>query len=698
MKTTPRSHLLSVAASVLTMAISAAPSGYAATQAEIDQAITNGLAWLATQQNGDGSFGSGYPLAYTAAAVLAFENEGYLPGGGAGYPTIVEKGLDYILANASSIPIGMQPAGDPDSNGNGIGICWRATPWDSREVYQTGMIMQTLVASSSPARVVSVGPFSGWTYKQVMQEVVDWAAFGQADAGDGRGGWHYYANQGGADNSTAQWPVLGLVAAEQWGISAPPFVKDELNIWIDYVQNDVSGGSGYSSPDYLVNESKTGGLLVQMHYVGDAATTSRAQAALGYLNNNWNSPLSGWDGNKGHPYAMFSIFKGLELMGGSTIPNALATPDSPAGDWYGDYADVLVNSQNANGSWNGYSSWDSLLSTPWYIVILQATVFPVQVAIDMPDCACDSGYQFDVNYSIERFPATGTLTLFKDGTQMGDPIAINNFQGSATQQVIVDSDEPGTHEWKAVLDVTGPGGVPSSSEATDTVNVCETPQVSGIPDQVSPFQTFDLDDYLTYGGALPVVWSTTGAPLDWSVTIDADNVVTVVAPAGASVPVDLTFTASVECCSGLVCSSSDVANFVPNQPPNCAGAFASTELIWPPNNKMVPIEILGVTDPDGDPLTITIDEIRQDEPVNTVGDGNFAPDGGGLGTDTAWVRAERSGAKKVPGNGRVYHISFTADDGRGGSCSCEVLVGVPHDVKAIPFDNGPAFDSTVLAP
>ena len=34
----------------------------------------------------------------------------------------------------------------------------------------------------------------------------------------------------------------------------------------------------------------------------------------------------------------------------------------------------------------------------------------------------------------------------------------------------------------------------------------------------------------------------------------------------------------------------DVANFVPNQAPNCSGAFASTEIIWPPNHKMVPIQ------------------------------------------------------------------------------------------------------------
>ena len=106
---------------------------------------------------------------------------------------------------------------------------------------------------------------------------------------------------------------------------------------------------------------------------------------------------------------------------------------------------------------------------------------------------------------------------------------------------------------------------------------------------------------------------------------------------------------------------------------------------------------MGVTDPDGDPVTITIDSIFQDEEVDTIGDGSFAPDGQGVGTDSAEVRAERVGTKKVPGNGRVYHIYFTADDGMGGACSGEVLVGVPHDQGKglIPVDEGPLYDSTL---
>jgi len=48
------------------------------------------------------------------------------------------------------------------------------------------------------------------------------------------------------------------------------------------------------------------------------------------------------------------------------------------------------------------------------------------------------------------------------------------------------------------------------------------------------------------------------------------------------------------------------------------------------------------------------------------------------------------------GNGRVYHIRFTAKDGHGGVCSGEVLVGVPKSQGSggPPVDGGALFDST----
>ena len=106
--------LVSVAMGLLLIAAFAG----AATQAKIDQAIQDGLAWLATQQYPDGHFGSGYTLANTATAVLAFENEGHFPGGGTAYSGVVEKGLDYIFLFCSKAAISTQIHGDPDTNGS----------------------------------------------------------------------------------------------------------------------------------------------------------------------------------------------------------------------------------------------------------------------------------------------------------------------------------------------------------------------------------------------------------------------------------------------------------------------------------------------------------------------------------------------------------------------------------------------------
>ena len=133
-----------------------------------------------------------------------------------------------------------------------------------------------------------------------------------------------------------------------------------------------------------------------------------------------------------------------------------------------------------------------------------------------------------------------------------------------------------------------------------------------------------------------------------------------------------------------------------NLPPDISNATPSLDELWPPNHEFVPISIEGVTDPDGDPVTITVDAICQDEPLDTIGDGNFAPDASGVGTATAHLRAERSGAPRVPGDGRVYHIFFTADDGNGGICTGSVTVCVPHEQEPehVCVDGGPVYNST----
>ena len=136
-----------------------------------------------------------------------------------------------------------------------------------------------------------------------------------------------------------------------------------------------------------------------------------------------------------------------------------------------------------------------------------------------------------------------------------------------------------------------------------------------------------------------------------------------------------------------------------NRPPDCSKAVASTTMLWPPNHKFIPITIKGVTDPDGDPVTITIKRITQDETVIDslgVGAGATSPDATGVGTATASLRAERYGNVSANGNGRVYDVEFVASDGKGGVCPGSVRVCVPHSMKPEPIciDDGVRFPST----
>ena len=343
---------------------------------------------MAAQQNPDGSWGTGYQVAKTAFAVLKFETHAiqnctdpldpsYL------YHAQVRNGLDYIFANAHTLAISTQPAGDPDTDGDGLGVYF-VSPFVAVRTYETGVVMMAIAASTHPEMVVSVpgSVVNGWTYKDVLQDAVDYLAFGQNDAGLQRGGWGYSQNDGWSDNSNTGYAVRGLAYAEAYSIDGktgfactiPAFVRSELNLWITYVQNPVDGdpndgGSGYTNPMEWVNILKTGNLLFEMAFYGDTSATQRVQDAIDYLVRHWNDANDdpGWKGPAGGVasyQAMYTTMKGLEILDIDMIDGI---------SWFDEFSDVLVAQQNPDGSWPT-CMWDDgqlILSTEWALLTLQ---------------------------------------------------------------------------------------------------------------------------------------------------------------------------------------------------------------------------------------------------------------------------------------------------------------------------------------
>jgi hypothetical protein len=202
-----------------------------------------------------------------------------------------------------------------------------------------------------------------------------------------------------------------------------------------------------------------------------------------------------------------------------------------------------------------------------------------------------------------------------------------------------------------------------------------------------------LIDVLANDGGVGIEVVSVGTPANGSAAINAGGGVTYT-PNPDFNGTDA-FTYTIEDDSGAQATATVTVTVAGvNDPPVCTAATPSKSLLWPPNHRRVPITVSGVTDVDGDPITITITSIFQDEPTNKRGDGNTAIDGF-IGTGTASIRAERAGN----GDGRVYHIGFTATDGAGGACNRTVLVGVPHDNHgAAPVNGGPLYNSTVSTP
>ncbi|HUU84857.1 MAG TPA: hypothetical protein VM243_15255, partial [Phycisphaerae bacterium] len=364
-------------------------SATAAVESQKHTAIYDGLEWLAQHQYGDGHWENNYSdVAGTGAALRAFLTAGYTAGSdvvinGTNYFDVIGDGLNYLFSTTQRVGIGVQPAGDPDVNGNGFGIKFGVSTY---HIYDTSLAALAIVATGTPGEMVTTGSEAGRTYADVLQDVVDYLAYGQNDSSSSRGGWRFQANTPPSGNENSPWACQAMMAVEQeWGLIVPQFVKDELVYWIAYIQylqpgHPLDGSSGFTAPTELNNEAKTGGLLTEMMFAGYGLGDGNVQAALGYLDRQWpTDAYSTWYGNCGNSYGMLQIYAGLGRTVGLDdtvyITNLRGSGTLDPGDtpnWLEDYCEYLVTRQLGDGSWAAYTYYDNVLATSWHVEILNA--------------------------------------------------------------------------------------------------------------------------------------------------------------------------------------------------------------------------------------------------------------------------------------------------------------------------------------
>ncbi|MGZ3595397.1 MAG: PEP-CTERM sorting domain-containing protein [Syntrophales bacterium] len=319
------------------------------------------------------------------------------------YSAVVTNATNYLLTNAASLSFN---GGNWWGYGNGSsGLQWG--PGTGESTYISGIVIPALSRLASnpyggsplvnPAAVISGtgnALVDGKTYAQVIQAGINSFTYYQTgpDFGNRYGGWRYYAGENDSDMSTSQWaPISYLFASQVPGVTVPATggtTRTALQAYLTASQYTSitwpaqAGGVDYQpAAFYIVNNTHAGGFLVSNKFAGGGGSVPDAVA---WLNTHWKDGPSGtWWGNEGNPYAMWAVYKGLETWYGTTgnIPqisnlNADTTPLDPGAvwNWWEDYCQYLIGTQNADGTWPGYGYWYGNLQDAWMINILNATV------------------------------------------------------------------------------------------------------------------------------------------------------------------------------------------------------------------------------------------------------------------------------------------------------------------------------------
>jgi hypothetical protein len=253
----------------------------------------------------------------------------------------------------------------------------------------------------------------------------------------------------------------------------------------------------------------------------------------------------------------------------------------------------------------------------------------------------------------------------------------------------------------------------ASADTTTNINVTNVnhpPVANAGPDQTrNAGTTVELDGTASTdpdSDPLTFTWSQLSGP-----TVTLSNVhsatPTFVGPQVAT-STTLTFQLLVDDGLGGTASADVNVTLLPvDAPPLCTHAKAHPQRLWPPDHKLADIKIIGVTDPDSRKVKVTVTHVTQDEPVGCIarrGSRDYCEDDDetrGCRHTTPDAVIHRDGhvalraERRAHGNGRVYHITFQADDGAGGQCTGQVTVCVPHD-RHHPtcVDDGQRYDAT----
>lgn len=296
---------------------------------EWNQACEKGLAWLAANQNADGTFGRGR-LAGNAGIVslgaLALMADGSTPGRGR-YGRAVERALEYVLQHVTESGLVNSDSINGPMYGHGfaalfLGEVYGMTPEDSR-------VRDALVRA---IRLIE-------------------------NSQNEEGGWRYNPVPYDADVSVTICQVMALRSARNAGIEIPKEVVDGAVRYVRECQNP-DGGFRYMRGTGPSGWPRTAAGVATLFYAGVYDDDSIPRG-LAYLRQVALPDGGGPGGQMYYYYGHYYAAQAMYLAGGNWWK-----------EWWPRIRDELVSVQLADGSFPD-PQWGPALGTSMGLIIMQ---------------------------------------------------------------------------------------------------------------------------------------------------------------------------------------------------------------------------------------------------------------------------------------------------------------------------------------
>ena len=309
----------------------------------VDGSVDRALAWLASQQQRDGSFPTlpqGQP-GVSGLCVLAFMAHGHLPGEGP-YGETVQRGVDYIIScqKQNGLLALVAPNGPTMSravsHAVGYPLCYN---------HAIGaLVLSETYAMEGAERAKAVEPVIEKALRATL-EMQNWPKDHEVD----KGGWRYLDDNGDVDSdlSITGWQLMFLRSAKNAGFDVD---EEPIARGVEYVRRcfreDIKRFTYMLVPEDRSTRAMSGAGVLALAHSG-LHNTREAQVAGDFLLqaqfDTYNAPGRGQthiDDSERYHYALLTCSQAMYQLGGRHWE-----------EFFPPMVKVLLDAQAADGSW-----------------------------------------------------------------------------------------------------------------------------------------------------------------------------------------------------------------------------------------------------------------------------------------------------------------------------------------------------------